>query len=252
MPACPECGTAMVVRVQWHNSYVQGLFWRCRHAPGCEGTRRIRSPESIRPINYDGSAQAIFDWERAHDRGEVESPVIGGLRGILGRGRATPAPTYDVLADDAPQGYFDGLVEHGFVVLEERSLPAARAQIDDLIIGPSGVFVVERRAWAGQISTTTDSIFVDGHQRIGATDAVVGATAALEQTMAHELRPLGATVHSAMLLPNAANKAFEGAVGKVLVGGLRGLAKQIRGTAEPVFGPETIVRLALAADRLLE
>jgi hypothetical protein len=38
----------------------------------------------------------------------------------------------------------------------------------------------------------------------------------------------------------------------VLVGGARGLPKLLRGNSEPVLGPETIVRLSLTADRLLE
>ena len=72
------------------------------------------------------------------------------------------------------------------------------------------------------------------------------------QTLAHELKPVGATVRPGMLFENATNKTVEGSVGKVLVGGTRGLPKLIRGSAEPILGPETIVRLALAADRLLE
>jgi hypothetical protein len=59
-------------------------------------------------------------------------------------------------------------------------------------------------------------------------------------------------VRPAILFENASNKTVEGAVDKVLVGGTRGLPKLLRGSAEPVLGPETIVRLALAADRLLE
>jgi hypothetical protein len=102
------------------------------------------------------------------------------------------------------------------------------------------------------MSTTSDSIYVDGRERPTATEDVQRAAVALEQTLAHELKPLGANVRSAMLLDQASNRTFEAVVGKVMVGGTRGLPKQIKGTAEPVLGPETIVRLALAADRLLE
>jgi hypothetical protein len=137
-------------------------------------------------------------------------------------------------------------------VLEDRGLSAARVAIDNVLVGPSGVFVVERKAWPGHLAITSDSIYVDGRQRVGATDAVLRATTAFEQTLAHELKPVGATVRPAMLFENATNKTVEGSVGKILVGGTRGLPKLLRGTAEPVLGPETIVRLALAADRLLE
>lgn len=262
MPVCPECSATMLVRAQWHNGSVQGLNWVCRRAPGCEGVRRIRHPDEIRPINHDASTQAIFDWESSREarlvpRREPRGTAASGIGGVLGRLFARPtAPPVDYDEPSPAQvgsmGYFDGLVEVGFVVLEHRGLPAARVAIDNVLIGPSGVFVVERKAWPGHLAIAADAIYVDGRQRLGATDAVLRATGAFEQTLAHELKPVGATVRPAMLFESATNKTVEGAIDKVLVGGTRGLPKLLRGTAKPVLGPETIVRLALAADRLLE
>ena len=85
LPGCPQCGAPMVVRAQWHGDVIQGLFWACKRAPGCVGTRRIKSPDTIRPIVNDGSAQSIFEWLRARDRGEAHPPALGGLRGMFGR-----------------------------------------------------------------------------------------------------------------------------------------------------------------------
>jgi hypothetical protein len=262
MPVCPDCGSTMLVRAQWHNGTVQGLNWVCRRSPGCEGVRRIRRPDEVRPINHDASTQAIFDWESSREQRLVprrdpraaSAPGLGGMLGkLFARSQTAQPADYD---EPAPardgMGYFDGLVEVGFVVLEERGLSAARVAIDNVLIGPSGVFVVERKAWPGHLSITSDSIYVDGRQRMGATDAILRATDAFEKTLAHELKPVGATVRPAMLFENATNKTVEGTVDKILVGGARGLPKLLRGTAEPVLGPETIVRLALAADRLLE
>src|SRR4051794_4402559 len=92
LPACPECGTVMVVRAQWSGGRVTGLYWGCRRAPGCEGTRRIKSADLIRPVMYDASAQAIFDWESSRDghlshrlpAAAAPAPT-GGLRGLLSR-----------------------------------------------------------------------------------------------------------------------------------------------------------------------
>lgn len=260
MPVCRQCGATMVVRAQWHNGHVQGLNWVCRRAPGCEGVRRIRNPDEIRPINHDASTQAIFDWQSTHDarvpRRETRGATESKLGGLFGKFLSRPTDRtsdYDESPPDrGSMGYFDGLVELGFVVLERRHLPHARVAMDNVLVGPSGVFVIERKAWPGHLAVTADSIYVDGRQRMGATDTVLRATDAFEKTMAHELKPVGATVRPAILFENATNKTVEGAVDKVLVGGTRGLPKLLRGTAEPVLGPETIVRLALAADRLLE
>ncbi|MEP7378237.1 MAG: nuclease-related domain-containing protein [Chloroflexota bacterium] len=265
MPPCPECGLNMIVRAQWSNGHVQGLNWVCRRAPGCEGVRRIRRPNEIRPINHDASTQAIFDWESSHDtrshdtrlRARREPRGASGqtLSGAIGRlfNRSGQTADYDEAAQlHGSMGYFDGLVEQGFVALEDRGLSSARVAMDNVLVGPSGVFVIERKSWAGNLAIAADVVYVDGRQRLGATDQILRATAAFEQTMAHELKPVGATVRPAMLFENATNKSVEGAVDKVLVGGTRGLPKLLRGTAEPILGPETIIRLALAADRLLE
>jgi hypothetical protein len=261
MPPCPECGSNMVVRAQWSNGHVQGLNWVCRRAPGCEGTRHIRHPDEIRPINHDASTQAIFDWESSRDtrasarRGQraASGPVLSGAFGKLFSRPTTRATDFDDVAElHGSMGYFDGLVELGFVVLEDRGLSSARAAMDNVLIGPSGVYVVERKAWAGYLAVTADSVYVDGRQRLGAMDNILRATHAFEQVMAHELKPVGATVRPAMLFENATNKTIEGSVDKVLVGGTRGLPKLLRGTSDPILGPETIVRLALAADRLLD
>jgi hypothetical protein len=255
----------MVVRAQWSAGRVNGLYWGCKRAPGCEGARRIKNPDEIRPIAHDASAQAIFDWQsaqeqrRAAHRAVVVAPPIqpGGLRGFFGKVLSRePEPAIELtdaeLVDEGSAGYFDSLVEHGFVVLESRALPSARAYVEYLIIGPSGIFVVDRKSWAGQLMTTSDSIYVDGRRRIGGTDDVTLAAAAFNEVLGFELKPLGISSSPVVLFDRASNRSFEGRVGNVLVGGTRALPKLIRGRDEPVLGPETIVRLAVAADRFLE
>jgi hypothetical protein len=255
MPLCPDCGSVMVVRVAWRGGEVDGLYWGCRRPLVCTGTRRIKSPDSIRPISHDASSQAIFVWQQTRDEREARRPTAGGLLGMVGRMLAKPGPMAEVAADQPPVSPVTGLeslTDYGFVTLDDRRLPMARAVYDHVLFGPSGVYVVERKPWSGQISTAADAIFVDGRMRVGAIDDVVRGAAALEETLAHELKPVGATVRPAVLFDHAANKTFEAVVHKVLLGGNRSLPKAIRGTAEPVLGPETVVRLAMAADRLLE
>lgn len=250
----------MVVRAQWSAGQVTGLYWGCRRAPGCEGARRIKSPDAIRPTTHDASAQAIFDWESARDRPDYRHPAppppptASGIRGIFRklRGSTLEIDEPEWTPENASVGHFDSLVDHGFVILENRILASARARIDNLIVGPSGVFVVERKSWPGQLVTTPDAVFVDGRQRMAVTDHVVRAAASFERTLDYELKPLGVTVRAALLFENATNKHFSAMLDNVLVGGTRGLPRLIRGRAEPILGPETIVRLAVAADRLLE
>ena len=164
MPACPECNSSMIVRAHWSGGHVTGLNWVCRRAPGCEGVRRIRNPQDIRPLNHDASTQAIFDWESSRDMRAARraQPNVAGssLSGRFGKffNRSSDRPSdfadFADFAEDSPavsgsMGYFDSLVEVGYVVLENRGLSSARASMDNVLIGPSGVFVVARKAWAG-------------------------------------------------------------------------------------------------------
>lgn len=263
VPHCPQCGSGMIVRALKRGEEVEGLYWGCRHELVCSGTRRIRNPDSIQPLAHDASIQAIYEWQRAREqrgpertgRGGAGAPGvnigIGGLAGRLGAVLARPKPTWaQETVDPASLGPLDGLEDHGFVILHDRRVSSARAVVDHLVVGPTGVFVVDRKAWPGQISTTAENIYVDGRLRTGATDQVNRAVTAVEQTLGHELKPLGATVRGVISFERATNRLFEANVDKLMLCGSRALAKAIR-RGQPTLGPETVVRLAVAADRLL-
>lgn len=251
----------MVVRALRHGDEVDGLFWGCLRPLVCNGTRRIRDPLVIEPT-ADASTQAIFEWERSRDRrgwvGGVEQTAnASGGTGLLGRfGRAVSRPTNTSApsasyAVPATKGPLDALTDYGFVVLHRRLVASAHAVVDHLVVGPSGVFVVDQKDWPGQISVSVDTVYVDGRLRVGATDSVLRATAAVEQVLGHELKPLGTGVRPVIAVDLATNRGFEATVGKVSIAAMRSIAKVIR-AGQPTLGPETVVRLALAADRLLD
>lgn len=243
----------MVVRAQWRGETVDGLFWGCQRELVCDGRRKIRDPLMIQPT-ADAGTQAIYEWMRARDSLPGHSATASsGFLGVLGRAitRPTPSPSGAAAVVRRPYLPLDGLVDYGYVILDNRHVQSARAKIGHLVIGPTGVFVVDRKPWVGQLSASTDSVFMDGRQRSDATDSAVRATTAVEAVLAHELKPLGATVRPVISFDGATNRAFEAIVSKVIVAGSRSLAKQIRG-GQPNLGPETVVRLSLAADRLLD
>lgn len=249
----------MVVRALRHGDEIDGLYWGCRRPLVCNGMRKIRDPLVIQPT-ADRSTQAIFEWERSRDRrgwvggSEEQAVTSGGLFGRFGRTkpRPTTSPTYTpAFASAYSNGPLDTLADYGFVILDHRQVASAHAALDHLVIGPSGVFVVDRKPWTGQISASTENVYVDGRQRTGATDVVLAATAAVEQVLGHELKPLGATVKPIISFEMATNRNFEGTVGKVALAATRSLAKVIR-AGQPTLGPETVIRLSLAADRLLD
>ena len=255
----------MIVRAQRHGAEVDGLYWGCRRPLVCNGTRRIRDPLVIQPT-ADASTTAIFEWERARDRRGWVSPDRvapadrGGLFRRLGRGlrrpstsRAPSAPAYagaQSAGRTIPSG-LQSLIEYGFVILDNRGVVSARASVDHLVVGPTGIFVVDQKPWPGQMSVSTESLYVDGRLRTGVTDDVTRATSAVQDILGHELKPVGAQVRSLIVFDSATNPSFEATIGKVAMAARRSAAKVIR-AGQPTLGPETVVRLALAADRLLD
>jgi hypothetical protein len=260
-PACPVCGTAMIVRPLRHGDDVDGLMWRCSRELVCTGTRRIRDPLVIQPA-ADSSTHAIFEWERSRDRRGWSAPATANEKtssnGLLGRfGRAINRPTSSAQPNQTAtvrptngNSPLAGLVDYGYVVLDDRLLASARMVVDHVVVGPTGIFVVDRKPWVGQISAGAEQVYVDGRQRTGATDDVTRAAAALEDVLGYELKPIGTHVQPVITFDGASNRLFEATLGKIALTGTRSLAKTVRGGTASL-GPETVVRLALAADRLL-
>ena len=255
----------MIVRAMRHGDEVNGLYWGCRRPLVCSGTRRIRDPLVIQPT-ADASTTAIFEWERSRDRrgwASPDRPALAPRRGLFGRlggGLRRPAASRGSSAQTsgnpgvAAQPVASGLqqlVDHGFVVLDHRNVVSARATVDHLVVGPSGVFVVDQKPWPGQMSVSSDNLYVDGRMRTAVTDDVPRATTAVQDILGHELKPVGAQVRSVILFDSATNSSFEATIGKVALCARRSAAKVLR-AGEPVLGPETVVRLSLAADRLLD
>jgi len=77
------------------------------------------------------------------------------------------------LDDDAPTSWqkgaageesfgarLDGLREHGFAVLHDRRKPGGKANIDHLVVGPRGVYVVDAKHYSGKLDVRTEGGFL--------------------------------------------------------------------------------------------
>lgn len=61
----------------------------------------------------------------------------------------------------------DPLVDEGMVVMHDRKLPGTRANIDHIVVAPSGVYVIDAKHWSGKIGTrTTGSVFKPGPTKL--------------------------------------------------------------------------------------
>jgi hypothetical protein len=52
----------------------------------------------------------------------------------------------------------DRLTCDGFVVFHDLAVPGSPANVDHLVIGPSGVFVIDSKQWTGSVHQSTDGL----------------------------------------------------------------------------------------------
>jgi hypothetical protein len=60
----------------------------------------------------------------------------------------------------------DRLGREGYVVFHDLAMPHSPANLDHLVLGPSGVFVIDSKAWSGQVHQGSDGLIWHDHYRL--------------------------------------------------------------------------------------
>jgi hypothetical protein len=63
----------------------------------------------------------------------------------------------------------DRLTRDGYVVFHDLAVPGSPANVDHLVIGPSGVFVIDSKQWTGNVHQGTDGLVWHNHYRLDRT-----------------------------------------------------------------------------------
>ncbi|HWH36445.1 MAG TPA: nuclease-related domain-containing protein [Candidatus Limnocylindrales bacterium] len=194
------------------------------------------------------SAQQRFELERVR-ASAVPATTIDRLRALLaGRTPGVAAPSRRTVP---PARHLEGIEAVGGVMLGGLRTSYGRRRIDHLVIAPSGIYAVEDRPWRGQVAVTAEELYVDGRLRAGVPEGALRTAAGVQQSLAEELAPFGLVVTPVIALPGAETAWRSWQVQGVLVVCGRGLSRLVR-QRPGLMGVDTVVRLALAADRLLE
>jgi Nuclease-related domain len=61
------------------------------------------------------------------------------------------------------------LARDGFVVFHDLALPGSDANVDHLVIGPSGVFVIDSKQWTGSVHQRADGLAWHNHYPLDRT-----------------------------------------------------------------------------------
>jgi hypothetical protein len=67
----------------------------------------------------------------------------------------------------------DRLGRDGYVVLHDLAMPGSPANVDHLVIGPSGLFVIDSKQWTGQVHQSSDGLVWHNHYRLDRTLATI-------------------------------------------------------------------------------
>jgi hypothetical protein len=65
----------------------------------------------------------------------------------------------------------DELCSEGYHHLADRSMPDSKANIDHLLVGPGGVFVIDAKAWSGQLHVSDGTLRQDDRPRVHEVEA---------------------------------------------------------------------------------
>jgi hypothetical protein len=120
-----------------------------------------------------GGALAVMAWRRARRRPDLRSWAWA-------RGAAGERMTAECLA---PLG------RRGFVFLHDRARRGRGGNIDHVVIGPPGVFVVETKYLAGVVRVGW-RLRLDGRRLDGVIDQAWSEAAAVEEALGVEVMPL--------------------------------------------------------------
>ena len=132
------------------------------------------------------------------------------------------------------------LERQGWVVLHDLAVPGSRANIDHLVIGPGGVFVIDSEQYRGRLQLDPSGRLWHGRYPLAPT---LGAVSFEADQAAQVLPDPGVVV-----LPVVAVHGAQVPWGKVVVQGVpvmaaRRLPSMLRGLP-PLLGPERIAALA--------
>jgi hypothetical protein len=61
------------------------------------------------------------------------------------------------------------LARDGFVIFHDLAMPGSDVNVDHLVIGPTGVFVIDSKQWTGQVHQTADGLAWHNHYRLDRT-----------------------------------------------------------------------------------
>jgi hypothetical protein len=186
------------------------------------------------------------------------APVAAALAGLAGLvivieqlvpRQSTRAWATGALGELRTAQFLDPLADEGYVVMHDLRIPMSRANIDHLVIGPTGVFVVETKNIVGALKVRGGDVTIRG-RRIGVVDEVKSELEAVWNALGPTLEEWGVGLQPVICAHRADLPWFKSRVAGIPIVSGRGLVRLIRGRSE-VLSPEEVGELRHIAERRL-
>jgi hypothetical protein len=202
-------------------------YERRHEAYNAQRTDRLRRavPNAVIAVVLGGVV--MFAWGQA--LALVFAAAIGAvilLQAIVPR-QSTTAWVTGAEGEERTADYLDPLATEGFVIFHDRTIPMSPANIDHIVIGPTGVFVVETKNIAGDFRVRGDDVRIGGH-RVALVDEVRREVDATWNAVAPVLAPRGLRVVPIVCAHRADLPFFRQSVAGIRIVSGRGLARYIR------------------------
>jgi len=270
----------MVVRKARAGRHAGHEFWGCSRFPACRATVDIAydpGPSSVGVVGEaGGSAQRQYERRRqTFERRRVErlpvtlalaaalgiaafvligrtNPTLGALCGAVIAGSIVAAgllaPNSTTAWATGAQGeqrtaqFLDPLAAEGFFILHDRKIPGSPANIDHIVIGPTGVFVIETKNIAGRMTIAGDEVRIAG-RRVNAVEEVGHEAEAVSAVLGPALDSRGLTVVPVICAHRADLPLFRSSVAGIRIVDGKGLAHLLK-ASPAVLSPDDVGALA--------
>ena len=90
--------------------------------------------------------------------------------------------------------YLKPLQTCGYFVLNDRSVPGRKDNIDHIVVGPTGIFVIESKSYTGRLWRRGGELFINRRKCTFIVNQAIAEARAVERALAVELGPVDVEV----------------------------------------------------------
>jgi hypothetical protein len=252
--ACSRCGAVLPPRTRaaWNKERREATCTTCLSQPSISPTGTVAIDRGI------PGASAALEGRRRRAKRESQinaaHPRIGKLiLALTDEPQSTRAWEKGAAGEQWLGSQLDGLRSEGFGVLHDRRIPGTRANVDHLVIGSAGVFVIDAKHYKGLVERRDRGwiferdwrLYVNGRDKSKLLEGMAAQVKAVRAALAATLFA-DVTVCPVLCFTDSdwGLLASPFSIGEVYVTWPRALAKMLRGDAGPL-GPDGIAALEL-------